>query len=94
MNDHTARCTPSVNLMLSFLAGGLTGASVALLLAPRSGRDTREMMRGKLSETAGSARDLRDQLVSKGQKIRDEARHRVDGAVSALAGDAGAKLPV
>lgn len=88
MNDHTPSCTSSHSLMLYLLVGGVAGASAALLLAPRSGRDTRKMMRGKLSEAAGSAHDLTDQLVSRGQKLRDEAKHRVDGAVSALAGSA------
>jgi hypothetical protein len=93
MNDRTPGCTSPFNWMLYFLAGGVTGASVALLLAPQSGRATREMMGRKLSDTAGSARDLEDQLIRRGQKIRDEARHRVDDAVSALTGDGGAKLP-
>jgi gas vesicle protein len=79
--------------MFCFLAGGVTGASVALLLAPGSGRATREVMRGKLSDSAGSARDFKDRLIRRGQRIRDEARHRVDDAVSALTRDGGAKLP-
>ena len=93
MNDRTPSCTSPFNWMLYFLAGGVTGASVALLLAPQSGRATREMMGRKLSNTADSARDLKDQLIRRGQKVRDEARHRVDSAVSALTGDGGAKLP-
>ena len=93
MNDRTPGRTSPFNWMFYFLAGGVTGASVALLLAPQSGRATRERMRRRLSDTAGSARDLKDQLIRRGQKIRDEARHRVDDAVSALAGDEGAKLP-
>jgi gas vesicle protein len=93
MNDRAPESTSPLSLMLYFLAGGVTGATLALLLAPQSGRATREMMRGKLNDTAGSARDLKDQLIRRGRKIRDEARHRVDGAVSALAGDDGAKLP-
>jgi gas vesicle protein len=45
MNDRT-RAAPSLfSWTFSFLAGGVTGAGVALLLAPRSGRATREMMR-------------------------------------------------
>lgn len=91
MDDPTPHCTSPFNWMLYFLAGGVTGASVALLLAPQSGRATRELMRSKLNETASSARGLKDELVRRGQEIRVEARHRVDGAVSALAGDA--KLP-
>ena len=93
MDDRTPHCTSPFSSMFYFLAGGVTGASVALLLAPQSGRATRELMRGKLNDTAGSARDLKDQLIRRGQEFRDEARHRVDGAVSALAGDGGAKLP-
>jgi gas vesicle protein len=92
MNDRTADCTSPFSWMLFFLAGGVTGASLALLLAPQSGEATREMMRRKLTDTAASARDLKDQVIRRGQGIRDEARHRVDGAISALAGDGGAKL--
>lgn len=94
MNDRTAVCTSPLSWMLGFLAGGLTGAAVALLLAPQSGRATREMMRRKANDTAGSARELKDQLVRRGQAIGNEARHRVDDAVSALAGDGGANRPV
>jgi gas vesicle protein len=93
MNDHAASCTSPFGWVLFFLAGSVTGASLALLLAPQSGRATRGMMQRKLGETAGSARELRDQVVRRGQQIGEEARHRVDGAVSALKGDGAAKLP-
>jgi gas vesicle protein len=79
--------------MFYFLAGGVAGAGVALLLAPQSGRATREKMRRNVSDATGSARDLKDQLIRRGKDFRDEARHRVDDAVSALSGDGGAKLP-
>lgn len=93
MNDRTTACTSPFSLMFCFLAGGVAGASVALLLAPQSGSVTRERMRREMSDTAGSAREFKDLLIRRGQKVRDEARHRVDGAVSALSGDGGAKLP-
>ena len=92
MNDQTPGGTSPLSWMLYFLAGGVTGASLALLLAPQSGRVTRQRMQRKLSDTAGSARDLKHQLIRRGQKIRDEARHRVDDAVSALTGDGAANL--
>ena len=44
MND----CTYSTR-MFCFLAGGLAGATVALLLAPQSGKATREVMRRTLA---------------------------------------------
>ena len=93
MNDQTAGCASPFSWMLFFLAGGVTGASVALLLAPQSGRATREMTRRTLSDTADSARDFKDRLIRRGQKIRDRARSRVDDAVSALAGDGGVNPP-
>jgi gas vesicle protein len=92
MDDRAASCMSPLSLMFTFVAGGLAGAGVALLLAPNSGKATRERMRRSVGEAAGSARDLKDQLVRRGQTIRDEARHRVDGAVSALAGDESANL--
>ena len=45
MKDRTASCTSPLNWMLYFLAGGAIGASAALLLAPQSGRDTRDATR-------------------------------------------------
>jgi len=89
MNDRTA----PLSLMFTFLAGGLAGATVALLLTPKSGPATREAMRRSIRDAAVSARDLKDQLIRRGEGIRAEARHRVDGAVSALAGEGSANLP-
>jgi gas vesicle protein len=93
MNDRTVACTSPFSLMLCFVAGGVAGASVALLLAPQSGRVSREKMRRELNDGAGSAREFKKLLIRRGQKVRNAARHRVDGAVSALSGDRGAKLP-
>jgi gas vesicle protein len=93
MNDHTPDCSSHLTALLCFLVGGAAGAGVALLLAPQSGRVARDRMQRKLGDTAGSARDLKDRLIRRGETIRDAARLRVDGAVSALAGDGGAKLP-
>jgi gas vesicle protein len=73
--------------MFCFLAGGLAGASVALLLAPQSGKATREAIPRKLRETADSARALQDRVVRRGEEVRDEAARRVGAAASALAGN-------
>jgi hypothetical protein len=93
MNDRTTACTSPFSLMFCFLAGGITGASVALLLAPQSGQATRERMRREIGDTADSARELKDRLIRRGQKVRDEARRRAESAVSALGGDEGSELP-
>ena len=84
MND----CTYSTR-MFCFLAGGLAGATAALLLAPQSGKATRESMRRTLRETADSARGLKDRVIRRGEEVREEAAHRVAAAASALAGNGG-----
>jgi gas vesicle protein len=113
MNDHTKDCTAHgasySALTFSFLAGGIAGAAVALLLAPQSGKATREIMGHKLNDAADSVRELKgrmaeklndasesvgelkDRTIRRGQEIREEAKHRVEGAASALAGKAGQK---
>jgi gas vesicle protein len=78
--------TPYSTSMFCFLAGGVVGAGVALLLAPQAGNVTRETMRRKLRTTADSARDVRDRVVRRGEEIQEEATHRVEAAASALAG--------
>ena len=97
MHDHTptgaAHGASYSALTFSFLAGGIAGATVALLLAPQSGKATREIMGRKLTDAAGSARDLKDRAIRRGQDLREEATHRVEGAASALAGKADPKEP-
>ncbi len=50
--------------VLTFLAGALTGAAVALLAAPRSGRETRARLRQRARVAGEQARDLREDLRS------------------------------
>ena len=40
-------------ILLAFFIGGLVGAGVALLLAPKSGKETREWLGAKSSEVKG-----------------------------------------
>ena len=70
--------------MFCFLAGGFAGAGLSLLLAPRSGRATRQIVASKLSESADSVRELRDRVVTRGEQAWDEAAHRMAEAGSAI----------
>jgi len=88
MNDRMSYTTS----ILCFLAGGIAGAAAALLLAPQSGKATRETMVRKMGDTAGSARQLKDRVLQKGAEIWDEAGHRVGEAASALSGHDGRML--
>lgn len=86
MNSHTPNGASYSALVYSFLAGGIAGAAVALLVAPNSGKDTRESIGRKLSDATGAAREMGSRAIRRGHDLREEASHRVEGAASALAG--------
>ncbi len=65
-------------IILSFLLGGLTGAALAILYAPRSGRETREMLGEKIREGAERGRELKDRAVARGREVMDDAAEYVD----------------
>jgi gas vesicle protein len=71
-------------VILSFLLGGLTGAALAILFAPRSGEETREMLGGKLREGAERGRKIRDRAAARGREILDDASDYVDTQREAL----------
>jgi len=66
------------SVILSFLLGGLTGAALAILYAPRSGTETREMLGERIREGTDRGRDLREKVVGRGREIYDEATGYVD----------------
>ncbi|MBK5256255.1 MAG: YtxH domain-containing protein, partial [Vicinamibacteria bacterium] len=72
-SDSTCHGTSYSGLTFSFLAGSLAGATVALLLAPQSGKDTREMMGRKLNDTADSALAMKGRLVERLNDTADSA---------------------
>ena len=67
------RSAGTSGVVLSFLLGALSGAAVAILFAPRSGRETRERLGEKLRETAESSRRLGEQAVEKGREAAEDA---------------------
>jgi gas vesicle protein len=66
------------SIVLAFLLGGLTGAAVALLYAPRSGRETREMLTERMREGEARARELKEAAVRRGREAIDEAADYVE----------------
>jgi len=71
-------CKSSVgNILMAFLAGAAIGSAVALLTAPRSGRETRD----KLRDTAD---DLRDRLHHIVDEAEAKIRHTMDEGSQAI----------
>jgi gas vesicle protein len=67
-------------IILSFMLGGLTGAALAILFAPRSGKETRDLLGERIRDGKEHGRELRDRAASKGREILEDASDYVDRA--------------
>ena len=83
--------TSSGSWLLSFILGGLIGAAVALLVAPRSGRQTREQIKDLAEDTRERAESYydkaKDQIstaVQKGAEILEQKKAEVESRVSGV----------
>jgi gas vesicle protein len=64
--------------------GTLAGAVLAMILAPQSGEDTRDILVAKAREAGERARDTAGDagdLLARGRQIVAEAKARIDGAI-------------
>ena len=61
------------NKFSAFVVGGLVGAGVALLCAPRKGVETRALVAEKASTVFGQAKTVGDQAVERGQALYEDA---------------------
>jgi gas vesicle protein len=71
-------------ILLSFLLGALSGAALAILYAPRSGRETRDMLGRRLSDTAERGRRFGEDALEKGRSVADDAAGYVEKQREAL----------
>ena len=78
MRDDEDYSDDGTSPVLAFLQGAATGAVLALLYAPRSGQETRELLNEKLRETAERGREAREQLVTRGRELLDDAGNYVE----------------
>jgi len=78
------------SVFLSFLLGSAVGAGLALLLAPQSGRETREKIRELAEDAKNKASTYADQIkgsvtstVEKGKDFFEEKQSMITTAVEA-----------
>jgi gas vesicle protein len=78
------------SVVSSFFLGGLIGAGVALLIAPMTGKETREQIRGLAENAKGKADDYYDQIkeavtttLENGRGLVEEKKRLITNAVQA-----------
>ena len=76
MNENSGFATSSI--LFSFLVGGLTGAAIALLFAPGSGQETRDLIDQKFRDQVERAREGTERIVAKGQEMIEGATGYLD----------------
>lgn len=81
----------AAGVVLAFLSGAALGAVAALLLAPQSGRESRERLRGYAGRAEEHLRDIAGQAGERFEEALDQGREFIEGQKSVLreAFDAG-----
>jgi gas vesicle protein len=65
------------SILLAFILGAVSGAALAMLYAPATGRETREY----LGERAREGRDRATEMAKKGRQAIDEGRETLANAI-------------
>lgn len=71
-------------IILAFLGGAAIGAVAALLLAPQSGRESREQLRGYARRTGEQIRELADKAEETWETAVEKGRQFVQDQKSVL----------
>ncbi|WP_175304470.1 YtxH domain-containing protein [Candidatus Nitrospira nitrificans] len=89
MPNQDAKCSPET-VVLAFLGGAIGGMIAGILLAPRSGEETRRELKSQarrteedIIEKAKEARAALDEVIESGKQFVDEKRADVEAAVKA-----------
>lgn len=89
MANQDSRSSPEA-VFLAFLGGAIGGMIAGILLAPKSGEETRRVLRGRAQRTeeeiiekAKEARAALDEVIERGKHFVAEKRADVEAAVTA-----------
>jgi gas vesicle protein len=77
MNQQESRFCPGC-MLLSFIAGGLVGAGVVLLTAPKTGEETRKMIRGLAEDAKEKMEGCIDQVKDMASTYFEEGKDFIE----------------
>lgn len=72
----------SKGLLVGFLAGGVVGAIIALLYAPKSGKEFRKDIKDKANEYAGEAEKYIADAKDKAKELINEGKQKSDKIIT------------
>lgn len=75
--------------LLSFFAGGLIGAGVALLMAPKTGEETRRMIKELAEDTKAKAEDWIDEVKDKATSYVEKGKEFIEKETNVITVGAG-----
>ena len=78
------RGSSAATVMLAFLGGAAIGAVAALLLAPQTGRESREQLRGYARRAEDNLRDLASRAGDAVEAVVEEGKEFVDSKKAVL----------
>jgi len=68
----------SKGLLVGFLTGAIVGSAIALLYAPKSGKEFRKDLSGKADEFLDEAEKIFNEGKSKGERLVSDAKVKAD----------------
>lgn len=89
MGQEESSCNTS-SVLLAFLLGGIVGAGIALMVAPKSGQETREQIK-KLADEAKQKADVyieevknkASTVIEKGKELLEKEKTVISAAIDA-----------
>jgi len=73
------------SLLLTFFLGGLVGAGIVLLVAPKTGRETRNMIKGFAGDAREKAEGYIEQVKEKTESIIEKGKDFLEKEKSIIA---------
>ena len=67
----------SGDVLLAFLLGGIVGAAIGILYAPRSGKETREKLHGLTDDLSDKIKDIGDEVKERAEHVISDAKDKI-----------------
>jgi gas vesicle protein len=74
----------AIGFGIGLLAGAIIGGTIALLYAPRTGKETRQLIKDKATEVIDTAREKTGEVIETVKDAASEANRKGHAAVQAL----------